>query len=189
MTVHQAARAEHWPGALILASLVVHFRASTERPIELLWSCYASSVVLAVSILLGWQPGISAACVFHVGVGLPMYVLDLLAGGTTGSRKLTAAFAHLLAPVVAVWQVSRTGLSPGAWLAAAAFLAITQLLALFTDPKLNINVVHSPWEPVAGWFRSIWGYRAFNLVGASFLFYVADRGLRAILGVAHTGVA
>src|SRR2546425_1223315 len=113
---------ERWSGALILASLAMHFSVSTERPIELLWSCYASSVVLGVSILVGWQPGISAACVFHVGVGLPMYVLDLVAGGTTGSRKLTAAFAHLLAPVVGVWQVSRTGLSPGAWLLAGAFL-------------------------------------------------------------------
>jgi hypothetical protein len=155
-----------WIGLLVLVSVFVHFAArwTTERPIEVLWCCYASSVVLGVSLALAWDPGISAAAVFMIGIGLPTYLLDLVAGGSTGSRTVSAAFAHVTPSLAGYWYLSHAGLSSRAWLGASVMFAVTQLLSLFTDRKLNINLVHSPWEPVAKWFQSMWLYRAVNLL-------------------------
>ena len=195
-----------------------------EKPIELLWCCYASTLVMGVSILADWRPGLSAAVVFHLGVGLLAYSIDVAAGGTTGSRTVTAALAHVAAPLIGVRQVLRSGwrdrmpseaaeranllagdskpsrraeqssaavrasrprpewqgLTPHAWLGAVGLLALTTALALFTDPALNINLAHTPWEPVAPYFQHMWLYRLANLIAAAGFCFAADRGLRAV---------
>jgi hypothetical protein len=137
--------------------------------------------LIGVSVIVRWPYGIAAGFVFHMVIGLPLYVLDLAAGATTGSDTPTSAFVHLAAPLVGAWGVLRGGELPRyAWLGAWAIAALPLPISLLTDPALNINVVHQPWAPVRAWFESMWIYRAMNLALALFATKLGDALLRRV---------
>jgi hypothetical protein len=133
---------------------------------ELVWGCYLATFLLGGSLIAGHRFGISVGYLFHAGIGLPGYVVDTLTGSTAGTGAPLSWVLHVFAPIVGGWAVLRIGLERRAWLGAWALLFVAQVLALFTDPKLNVNLVHSVWEPVAPLFPSIWLYRIANLVFA-----------------------
>lgn len=176
-------RAFRIAGAIVLVVFGVHaFVDMRGGPLgEIVWCCYLATWLLGGALIAGHRFGIGVGYLFHAAIGLPGYLADTATGATAGTGALASWAVHVLAPLIGGWAVLRIGLAHRAWLGAWALLFVGQVLALFTDPKLNVNLVHQPWTPIAPLFASIWLYRAANLfLGLGFIL-AANKLTRLVL--------
>lgn len=128
---------------------------------EMAWGCHLATAALALGLLANLERAVVMGFVFHVGIGLPAYVIEVVANGTTA----TSVAAHLLPLVVGVVHLRGRLLAwvegPWAW---GLFMA-GQGLGLLMDRSLNVNVVYAPWSGT--WPESAWVLRLVNAVEAA----------------------
>ncbi len=162
---------QSWLGWALLAALALHaWSTGFDSLPEMLWSCHVASTLLAVSILLGWRTGVAAGWLFHLGIGLPAWAVEIVV--TRGTFGGAAVIGHLLAtsilvhalPLVAgaVWlQFPRAPLPRRAialaWLIQIGLIPISRVL---TPPNLNINLAHGIWPSVSGMFSRLWLFQS-----------------------------
>ncbi len=170
-----------WLGGAILVSLGLH-AVSKGRALlpEMLWACYVASAILAAGILLR-RPRLAAiGWLFEVALGLPSYLLDVAATGTTTP---TSFLAHLAPASAGFLELRSSGLPRGivlpAWLLYPVMIAVSRWA---TDPALNVNLAHAPWAPSAWAFPRLWMYWSFNAATALALLLGVDFLLRRWLG-------
>jgi hypothetical protein len=169
-----------WLGAAVLLSLVVH--AITKIPEgtlpEMLWFCHAASVCIVLGIFLERALLLAVGLLFHIAMGVPGYVLDVIHTGTTAP---TSVLVHILPAAAAIVGLVRLGYPRGAvWGALVLFHLMQPVSYLLTPPALNIDLAFSPWEPLAPYFSNMWTYRLFNAVMAFLFLGAVDLVLRLL---------
>jgi hypothetical protein len=137
----------------------------------MLWSCHLASFVLAVGLLLNQRLLVSAGLLFHLGLGFPLWLVEVVATrGTFGAPMITprvlatSILVHSL-PLTAGGFYVRRGLLPAssvllAWLFQVGMLPISRWL---TPPEFNVNLAHAVWKPLANTFTNFW---LFQFLGA-----------------------
>ncbi len=155
---------------------LVKLRAGTPLS-EMLWACHVASAVLAAGFLAGERRAVAVGFLFHLGVGLPAYLLDAVHNLTTTP---TSVLVHALPLGLGGPVVRRTGLPWHALPAAWALWIAAQALTWFTDPELNINLVHAPWGPLARLVPGAWEARALNALLALAFLSTAMLGFRRL---------
>ena len=135
--------------ALVLA-LAIHAapKVAPGRLPEMLWACHVATAAMAAGVALDLHRVVAAALIFHVGMGLPAFLVDAVANRAT---SLTSVVAHLVPLVVGALAVRPGGVPRGSVRAAWAFWLVMQAVSFaFTPAHLNVNLVHAPWPPLAG---------------------------------------
>lgn len=163
----------------ILVLLAVHAAGKARDGLlpEMLWACYAASLFVAAGVLAA-RPRLTAiGFLFHLGIGLPSWALDVIA---THETLWTSAALHVLTPVtawLALGELPRRAVLD-TWL----FYLVMQAIGWLAPESLNVNVAHRPW-PFLPWSSGIWGSRAINAVGACFFLLGAAAVARKLLSL------
>ncbi len=138
--------------AAIVALLVLHARAWGAS--QLLWACHVASLGIAIGLVLGAPRVVAVGLLFHVGEGIPAYVIGWIADGHTTIRSFLLHTVPLASSAWALWghRIPRGILVP-AWLLHPAAMVAAYL---FADPALNVMLVHQPFAPTAAVFSELW---------------------------------
>jgi hypothetical protein len=169
-------------GALLLALLVVHgvLYARVGELSEMLWVCHSATLLIALGLLFDRHAPVAVGFLFHLGMGWIGYVAAMLAG--TDSANATSVLLHVLPLVFGGLAVKERGLPrfsmPLAWLLWAVLQPVSYF---FTDPALNVNLVHRVWAPFAPLFPAQPAYVLFNACLAVPFLATADRAVRFAL--------
>jgi hypothetical protein len=176
--------------ALGLLALLLAYSAEKRRSglwSEMLFGCHVATAILAMGLLVRAPSLIGAALVFHLGVGLPSWIIYAAARKTTRPLEV---LAHVLPSVAAVPAAMRSGVPSGAALAAwAGFLGLQVLSYWITPPALNINLAHHPSPELARFVRRPWPARAIVAAMTLVTLLVAEEGLARLLGRSPQGLA
>ena len=139
-------------GSAILGVLVAH--AISWSPSQLLWPCHVASFAIALGLVLDDPRWLGAGVVFHVGEGIPAYVLDLIAIGET---SVTSILSHVLPIACGGWGLWGKPLPRGIVVRAWLFQPFAMVAAYFlSDPDRNVMHVHKLYGPTASLFPSLW---------------------------------
>lgn len=144
---------------------------------EMLWACYAASFLVAAGALFSIPRLTAIGFLFHLGIGVPSWALDVIA---THETVWTSASLHVLTPITA-W-LALDVLPKPALLDTWLFYLVMQPVGWLAPEALNVNVAHRPW-PFLPWASSIWGSRLINAVGAFFFLFGAAAVARALLAL------
>jgi hypothetical protein len=147
---------------------------------EMLFGCHVATALLAIGLLARTPWLIGAALVFHVGVGIPSWIVYAVGRGTTRTMEV---LAHVLPSVAALPAAMRSGIPPGAALGAwAGFMGLSVVSYFATAPELNVNVVHRPSPELARFVRRPWAVRLILATTALFMLFAAEQVLAHVLG-------
>jgi hypothetical protein len=120
-----------------------HLRLGESR--DMLWICNIAPITLAIGCLLV-RPTLIAMALMWLTLGTPLWLLDILGGG---SWMVTSLFTHFGGWAIAFVAIRRTGIARRSWVHASIGILLAQIAArLFTRPEYNINLAHKVW---AGW--------------------------------------
>ncbi|MES2356155.1 MAG: hypothetical protein V4568_17475 [Pseudomonadota bacterium] len=143
---------------------------------EMLWACHVASFLIAIGILFQAPKIIATGFLFHVGLGLPGYFMDVIATGTTTP---TSILVHFVPPIAGGIELWRSGFPKGTVFPCVMLYPILVVISYWaTDATLNINLAHAPWAPVASVFPQPWISWGFNTVVSFFSLMVVERILR-----------
>ena len=152
-----------WVQAAILLSLQLMIALRywpLGRLPEMLWMCYVMADCLVLGLLLNLAALRAMACLFHLSVGLPAYLLHLLGGGDS---SLASFVFHLATPWFG-WLACRAEAMPAptAWRCFVVYGGLLALCRYVTPAALNINLAFHPWPPLAG--LGFWGSLSINAI-------------------------
>jgi hypothetical protein len=143
--------------------------------VELLWICYPAAAVLCVGLLFDQKLIAAAGALFHLAVGLPYWIVGLIATGTT---TVGSVAVHCVAPLGGLVYVRKNGMPPQAkWLAIPLYLSLWLICRLWTPPERNVNLVFGPYEDLHV-AVPLWLSQLFNLSMGALLLYAGDQVLR-----------
>lgn len=169
--------------ALGLLALLVAYGLEKRRSglwSEMLFGCHVATAVLAVGLLVRVPALIGAALVFHLGVGIPSWIIYVAAQKTTRTLEV---LAHVLPTVAALPAMVRSGIPSGVALGAwAGFMVLKVISYWTTPPALNVNLVHRPSPELARFVSRPWPARAVLSATALVMMLVAEEGLARVLG-------
>jgi len=150
-----------WSGLLVLIAVGLHALTRDEgRLQDMLWACHVATTLMGLGLLAGAPRVVAIALLFHVAIGCPAYVLDLIVSRTTTP---TSVLVHVVPLAFGGYSVRRSGLPPRATLIAwIGWLALQPVSYVLTDPALNINLAHAAWEPIARLVPGVWTSRLIN---------------------------
>ena len=165
-------------GVCFLLVIVVH--AATKIPEgrlpEMLAACNVASMLFCAGLLGGSETLVTIGFLFHIGVGFWAWLIDIAVNHETTP---TSALVHILPLVLGFQIVRRKGVpSTTAWFGLGLWLMLQPISYFLTEPKLNVNLVHAGWEPVARHLPSVWVNHALNALGVAFGLFVAQAILR-----------
>jgi hypothetical protein len=143
-------------GALLLfAQLALHAldKFGDGKLPEMLWTCHVTSGMVALGLAARHRGMVVVGGLFHAAVGLPSYVLDVVAGGTT---TWVSAALHGVTPALGVWQMRRSGIPRASpWIAAGLWVVMMGVARLLTPAVLNVNLAFAPYAgldlPLSTW--------------------------------------
>lgn len=151
---------KHWAGYLLLLLLLIQTTIKTNAALlpEMLWICYPATLLLAIGLLLDVALLSASGFLFHLCVGLPAYLLMILAANE--KTNCASFLIHFFSPVIGLWVWRGKRLPIASCIIATCLTIIFVLVAyFFTAPELNINLAFKVWNPAALGF---WGSRALN---------------------------
>jgi hypothetical protein len=166
----------------VLAVVALHTAHKLNQGLlsEMLWACHVASLLTGIGLLLDSLRLVAIGTVFHLAVGLPAYMLDVLVSGTT----LTSALVHSVPPLAGLAFLRRTPLPRWTMASAAGlYLALIPVSRWLTDPALNVNLAFAPYAPLrsllgAPWIS--WLLNALLIVAALFAAQVVLRKCQAL---------
>ncbi|KYF71690.1 hypothetical protein BE15_39385 [Sorangium cellulosum] len=163
----------------ILARYVQEKRG-TGRMGEMLFACHVAALAVALGLLAGAGWLVGPAFVFSVGVGIPAWLIEVIA-----TRKVTllSSAAHLAPPAAAALHLARRGLPSGSALSAwGTFVALLVLSFVATDPALNVNLAHRPSREMAAFAPTPWAARLLMAGVTLGALLVAEWGFARVFG-------
>ncbi len=133
---------------------------------QLLWSCYAGSVAVALGIFLRSNLLVSSGLVFFAGLGMPAWLLGRFMDTQVDP---TSVLIHAVPLVAGALYVSSMDALPrhtvaGGWLLHAVPLWLS---AVFCDPAENINLAQTVWPPLARFLPHLWEFQALILTASA----------------------
>lgn len=163
------------PGIVLLGLLSWHALEKVHLGVvsEMLWACHVATAVAMVGAFADRPGWVVIGGVFHLVVGLPGYVLDVLLHQVT---TVSSAMLHVATPAAGLFAARRAGVPVGTGLIGAGMFIICAALAReFTAPALNINLAFEAYDVwpagTPAWFA--WGantaFITALLVGAEWL--------------------
>lgn len=157
--------APRWLGVIALVAVGLHALTRDEGKLaDMLWACHVATTAMGLGFLAGARRIVAVAFLFHVAIGCPAYLLDLIVSGTTTP---TSVLVHVVPLALGGYSVRRSGLPPRSTLIAWIGWIVLQLSSyLLTDPALNINLAHAPWPPLARLVPGVWASRLLNAATA-----------------------
>lgn len=163
----------------IVVSLALHAvtkgRANLQ---EMLWVCHVASLIIAIGIFFHAPRLTASGFLFHVALGLPGYLMDVIA---TGATTPTSMVVHLVPPIAGGMELWRRGFPNGVVLPCAMLYPILVAISyVATDPALNVNLAYAPWPPVAKILPQPWMWCFFNIVVSFFCLTIVEKILRRL---------
>jgi hypothetical protein len=141
------------PLSLFVFRLIDYARAGT--PEHILWNCHIANISLALGLFSGFAPLIRVPVLWLL-FGAAPWTYDMVA---TGQLSPVAVFSHIGGFTVALWTVSRAGMTGTTWLPALTCHLIWQQMTRFiSPPQANINIAHAPYPGFDGCFTGYWQY-------------------------------
>ncbi len=132
--------------------LVLHANAMSLS--QMVWACHIASLTLAIGLVLDLPRLIAIGMVFHTGQGIPAWMLDLF---VVGDYSITSTLLHTVPLASGAWALWPKRFPHGILIPTYVLHPFAMLVAyLFTDPKLNVMLVHEPYGPFASWFDAVW---------------------------------
>jgi hypothetical protein len=169
-----------WLGLVAVGCFAVHcgYHLKFGRPPDILWACHVAALLVGIGLLGAW-PSCVGVGVLWLLVGVPFWLIDVLAGG---EFKPTSVLTHIGGLAVGLVGVRWLGL-PGQvwWKASLALLALQGLCRLVTPEKDNVNVAFAVYKGWESWFGSFLVYELFLLVLLTALFAAVEFALRRLL--------
>lgn len=167
-------------GLLALGFVAIHagFHIWHGRPADMLWACHVATAAVGVGLLAGWPTCVGIGVLWLV-VGVPLWLLDVAAGG---ELVPTSVLTHAGGLLIGLAGLRWLGLPDQLWWKAWLALAVLQGLCRWLTPeRANVNVAFAVYP---GWERCFPSYRLYLLTLAGLfagLFFVAECGLRRLL--------
>ena len=125
---------------------------NTANMVEVLWSCYWASALIAIGLTVDSELLVAAGFIFQAAVGGPAWTLGLI---YRQDMELTSALLHIVPPLAGLLYVSSSRPIPKAAPAIAWLVHPVSLFAslLWRNEELNVNFSSAVWPPLAGFFR------------------------------------
>ena len=170
---------ERGAGAALAVLMLVHVLRLPEHGWVLLWGCDASTVAIAIGLLLGAYRLFTAGALFHLAIGVPAFVIGL---ATTYVPTITGVGVHTLPPLVGGVVIARRRL-PGrpAITAAAGYLGLMTASYLIAPADLNINFSRAVFPPLARLFPSLLLFWLVHLTAAAIVLLSMQALLRRLV--------
>jgi hypothetical protein len=169
--------------ALGLVALLLAYGVEKRRSglwSEMLFGCHVATAILAIGLLARAPLLVGAALVFHLGIGLPSWIVYVAARKTTRPLEV---LAHVLPSAAAVPATLRSGVPSGAAVVAwGGFLVLQVISYWFTPPALNVNLAHGPSPELARIVRRPWPARAVLATTGLLTMLLVEEALAHILG-------
>lgn len=123
----------------------------------MLWSCHVATLAIAAGLLGGWLLPVAAGTVFHIGAGIPSWLVETL---VSGRWFPTSVAVHTLPAAVGVLCFRRRGRLPRGTLTAAwsLDLGMVPVSRWTTAPEWNVNLAHETWKPLEPFFPSLFAF-------------------------------
>jgi hypothetical protein len=125
---------------------------NTTNMVEVLWSCYWASALIAVGLIIDSALLVSAGFIFQAAVGGPAWTLGMM---YRQDLHLTSVLLHVVPPLAGLLYVSGLPEIPKAAPVIAWLLHPVSLFTslLWRNEQLNVNFSNAVWPPLAGVFR------------------------------------
>jgi hypothetical protein len=167
--------------AVVLGLLALHagYKLQQGRFGEMLWACHIASLLIGVGLLTRRSLLVAVGTVFHLALGLPAYVLDLI---VSRQAAVTSVLVHFVPPLAGFLALRREAPWPR-WTPIAAgslYVALIPLSRWLTEPVLNVNVAFAPWPPLASLTPSLWVSWLVNIGAIAVVLLAFDRSLRLL---------
>jgi hypothetical protein len=165
--------------ALVLAVLALHAAQKLEHGLlgEMLWTCHVASFLIGVGLLTRRTWLVAVGTLFHLAVGAPAYLLDVIVLRTT---TFTSVLVHAVPPLAGLLSLRNAAPWPR-WTPIAAgslYIALIPISRWLTEPALNVNLAFTAWPPLAIWSRSPWLTWLGNVAGMALVLPLIDRWIR-----------
>lgn len=178
MTERAQQRSKLLLAALVLGVLALHALGKLEHGLlgEMLWACHVASLLVGIGMLTRRTWLIAIGTLFHLAVGLPAYLLDLIVLRTT---TFTSVLAHTVPPMAGLLALRHEAWPRWTPLAAGSlYIVLIPISRWLTEPALNVNMAFTPWPPLAALSPSPWLAWLANVAGMALLLPVFDRWIR-----------
>ena len=172
------ARFERGAGAALAVLMLVHVVRLPEHAWVLLWGCDASTVAIAVGLMLGRHRLFAAGALFHLSIGVPAFIIGL---ATTYVPTITGVGVHTLPPLVGAVVIARGGLRGRPAITAAAGYAGLMVISYLAAPVgQNINFSRAVFPPLARFFPSLILFWLVHLTAAAIVLLSMQALLRRL---------
>lgn len=121
---------------------------------HMLWMCNLATAVLGIGMIVGFAPLIRLAVIWLIpGLGLWFWFVVM-----EGGWLWTSFFSHVGGLSIGLLALREVGAGRWTWLYSTIwYVAVQQLCRMVTDPELNVNVAHRPYEGFEGMaYREYW---------------------------------
>jgi hypothetical protein len=147
-------------------------------------NCNVTLVMLSFGMLLSRQLPTRVATIW-LTIGVPMWLIDAWVTQVLWIASILSHLGGWLIGLFALRQVRVTGRS---WLPAAGWFFCWQVVTRFTtQPALNVNISHAPYEFTTAWFGSYWQFWPVCALVVILLVWLVERGLgRAFPAATHS---
>jgi hypothetical protein len=168
-------------GLALLALLAVHTAEKVPLGLvpEMLWTCHVATALVAVGLLADQPRMVAIFGLFHLAVGLPAFLLDIVLHHDT---TVSSVFLHTLTPAAGIVTMRKIGVprDAPAW-GAGLYVGSIGVARLLTPPELNVNLAFKAYDIWPAWFP-VAGQWAVNTLGAIVSLVLVERALAWQLG-------
>jgi hypothetical protein len=133
---------------------------------ELLWSCYAAALAVALGVFIRSNLLVSSGLVFFAALGMPAWLLGRLLDNQVDPTSILIHALPLLAGALYLSNVTALprASAAGGWLMHALPLWAA---AIFCNPAKNINLANATWPPLARFLPHVWEFHALILAASA----------------------
>lgn len=162
----------------LMGTYALHVAHKVEHDLlqEMLWACHVASLSIGLGMLTYRTALVAIGTLFHLAVGVPSFVLDLVVLRTT---TVTSFLIHTV-PLATGLAVLRCDSSWPRWTPLATgslYIVLIPISRWLTAPELNVNLAFRPWAPLVG-LISPWLSWLASVAGLALVLPVANRWLR-----------
>ena len=160
------------PIAIFIARLIQYIQVGA--PDWILASCNIANLMLGLGMIFGAPLFVRMAAIWLI-IGLPMWIIDAVV-----ARELwwSSIYSHLGGFLIGLYAIGKARVTGRSWIPALVWFIFLQIVTRYTTaPELNVNIAHSPYGLVKGWFSSYWLFWPFCLLIVTAMVWGVEFGL------------